>query len=201
MTTVIAAYLVGSIPTAFLITRRLDGRDLRAEGSRNIGARNAYEVTSNKSIGFAVLLLDMLKGALPIGIVFLLGRSELIPYAAAAVVLGHCYPIYLRFHGGRGLATAAAILLMVSPLLLAAWLLFYLISSVFRRNVHFQSMIATFGVVVIELVLYQDGYGLAFSVLPALAVDPKLLHYAVILIAAIIISRHVQPVTEYLKST
>ena len=62
----IAGYLIGSIPSAYLITKWKTGIDLRKEGSKNIGARNAFEVTGNKSIGSIVLVMDLLKGLLPV---------------------------------------------------------------------------------------------------------------------------------------
>ncbi|MBS1902658.1 MAG: glycerol-3-phosphate acyltransferase [Bacteroidetes bacterium] len=198
--TIVAAYLLGAIPNAFLVARAFDGRDLRVEGSRNIGARNAWEVTSNKGIGLAVLLLDMLKGALPVVALVLLRRVDLIPYAAAATVFGHCYPIYLRFHGGRGLATAAAIGLCVSPVLVVAWLLFYVLGTFVRKNIHFQALLATFGILVLELIFFEDGLTGAFSSVQFAPSTLVLLHYALLVMIGTIASRHIQPVNEFLRS-
>ncbi len=198
---IFAAYLIGSIPNAYLVTRKFAGRDLRLEGSRNIGARNAWEVTSNKSIGDAVLLLDLLKGAIPVVILVAIDRTDLIPYAGAAAVVGHCYPVWLRFHGGRGLATTAGVGLIVSPISVFAWLLFYSLSSLVRKNVHVQSLIATFGAAVLELILYEDGLTGAFSVLHWQPWQLVALHYAILVIAATIASRFIPPAAEYLKAS
>src|SRR5438876_842163 len=107
-----AGYLIGSIPVAFLITRKRHDIDLRHEGSGNIGARNAFEVTGNKRTGFAVLIIDMHKGIIPLVILSKLQYCDVIPIVAVTIILGHCYPLWLKFHGGRGLATAAAIAIL-----------------------------------------------------------------------------------------
>lgn len=198
--TIFASYLIGSIPNAYLLLRAFDGRDLRIEGSRNIGARNAYEVSSNKAIGLGVLVLDMLKGVVPILFLLLEHRIDLLPYAFAAAVLGHCYPVWLRFHGGRGLATTAAIGFMLTPLLPSVWLLFYAITSVFSKNVHVKSVLATLGAAVTEMILYQDGFSGVFSIVHWSGQQQDLLHYSILAVVAIIISRHIEPVTEYLKT-
>src|SRR5436305_14159956 len=111
----VAGYLIGSIPVAYLFGKRRHGLDLRQHGSRNIGVRNIYDVTGNKRAAFAVLVLDMHKGIIPLVIMSKTGYCEPISITAAAIVLGHCYPLWLKFQGGRGLATAAAISLLLSP--------------------------------------------------------------------------------------
>jgi acyl phosphate:glycerol-3-phosphate acyltransferase len=102
-------YLVGSIPTAYLIVRRRIGIDIRNNGSGNVGAFNSYDVTHSKRIGVLVGLLDGAKGlvvALTAG--QLLGGSFWEQSAAlCGVLIGHNYPVWLRFRGGRGLAPAA----------------------------------------------------------------------------------------------
>src|SRR5438046_2843322 len=99
----LAGYFIGSIPVAYLLAKKRHDIDLRREGSGNIGARNVFEVTGNKRIGFAVLLLDMLKGIIPLLILNELDYCSMIPIAAVTIILGHCYPLWLKFHGGRGL--------------------------------------------------------------------------------------------------
>ncbi len=199
--TIIIGYLFGSIPNAYLVARSFGVRDLRTEGSGNIGARNAYEVTTNKAIGIAVLMLDIFKGLIPIIFLVIQKRIDLIPFAVASIVLGHCYSIWIRFHGGRGLATAAAITAVCTPVLLPAWVLFYFLCSIIRKNVHFQAMIATFSVLILELVLYEDTMTGIYSILHWNIDELQILHYAIILILGIIVSRHLQPVSEYLSKS
>jgi glycerol-3-phosphate acyltransferase PlsY len=102
----VVAFLVGSIPFGYLIGRGFYRTDLRAEGSGNIGAMNALR-TLGKAGGAAVLLLDALKGFVPVcaaSLYFHSGVAEAI--AAAAAVLGHCFSPWLRWRGGKGVATS-----------------------------------------------------------------------------------------------
>jgi glycerol-3-phosphate acyltransferase PlsY len=110
-----AAYLVGSIPFGLVLTRATKGVDLREIGSGNIGATNAARA-GGRSMGVVVLLLDAMKGAVPtlIGL-HLLGIGPAVA-AAAAAFLGHLFPIYLGFRGGKGVATAFGIFLVLSAL-------------------------------------------------------------------------------------
>ncbi|PNU20221.1 acyl-phosphate glycerol 3-phosphate acyltransferase [Geothermobacter hydrogeniphilus] len=113
----IAAYLVGAIPTGVILTRLTGGEDIRKTGSGNIGATNVYR-TAGRKLGIITLLGDALKGLLPVLTVSLSFPADttLIALTAAASFLGHCYPIYLGFKGGKGVATALGIFLVLSPL-------------------------------------------------------------------------------------
>jgi glycerol-3-phosphate acyltransferase PlsY len=122
------AYLLGSIPFGLLLTRAAGLGDVRAIGSGNIGATNVLR-TGNKRIAAATLLLDGGKGAAAVLLVrFLIGhRLELLePLAAGAALLGHCYPVWLRFKGGKGVATflgaALALLWPVGGIAALTWL-------------------------------------------------------------------------------
>lgn len=122
----LVAYLVGAIPCGLLLTRFFGGADIRNAGSGNIGATNVYRV-AGKKLGILTLLGDALKGAIPVGFVkFGLFFPEwAVAAVAVAAFLGHCYPIYLHFKGGKGVATALGIYLILSPLaVLIAFLLF-----------------------------------------------------------------------------
>jgi len=191
----LAGYLIGSIPVAYLITHRRHGIDLRQTGSRNIGARNAFEATGNKCTGFAVLVLDMHKGIIPLVILAKLEYCDMIPIAAAAIILGHCYPIWLKFHGGRGLATASAIALLVSPAILLVWIVVYLVTGIIKSQVHIQAFIATFGALLFELFTDTNNF---FGKGGMLCVGDHL-HEAMIIILLIILSRHIEPMYKQLK--
>jgi glycerol-3-phosphate acyltransferase PlsY len=190
----VGGYFIGSVPVAYLLARKRHGVDLRREGSGNIGARNAFEVTANKRLGFAVLILDMLKGIIPLVILEKLGYCEITPIVAVTIILGHCYPIWLKFHGGRGLATGAAISLLLSPDILLCWIIVYILSGLFKRQVHIQSFVAILGCIIFELVAYHS---LWFFHSRFFCTGNKLeLHYSILAILAIILSRHIQPVYE-----
>ncbi|HKK01287.1 MAG TPA: glycerol-3-phosphate 1-O-acyltransferase PlsY [Desulfuromonadales bacterium] len=124
--TLIAAYLIGSIPTGVVLTRLSGAEDVRKSGSGNIGATNVYRVAGRR-LGILTLLGDVLKGLVPL---WYLGTSFHLPDArlalvAAALFLGHLYPIYLRFKGGKGVATALGVLLVLSPLAIVPALLIF----------------------------------------------------------------------------
>ena len=122
----LAAYLIGAIPTGLLLTRLVGGGDIRKSGSGNIGATNVYRTVGRK-LGALTLVGDAAKGALPVlAAIFLLNYDPSRTGAVAvAAFLGHCFPIYLGFKGGKGVATALGIYLVLSPLaVLCAFLLF-----------------------------------------------------------------------------
>ncbi len=104
-------YLLGSIPFGLLLTRLTGAGDLRRIGSGNIGATNVLR-TGHRGLAAATLLLDVLKGAAAVWIVgYWFPGNELI--AAAAAFLGHCYPVWLRFRGGKGVATLMGVSLAI----------------------------------------------------------------------------------------
>ena len=108
-------YLIGSVPTAYLLVRWKTGGDIRTAGSTKVGAFNAYDTTKSRALGIAVGLLDALKGftvAVLVGPV-LGGGFWLQACAVLGVLIGHCYPVWLRFKGGRGLASLAGAMLAI----------------------------------------------------------------------------------------
>jgi acyl phosphate:glycerol-3-phosphate acyltransferase len=114
---VLLGYLAGSIPFGVLVTRWARGVDVRAEGSGNIGATNVARVAGKKAGGL-VLALDALKGALPVMLALHLVPGEPRAHAAVglAAFLGHCFPVWLKLRGGKGVATALGVLLVLVPL-------------------------------------------------------------------------------------
>ncbi len=113
----VISYLIGAIPTGVVLTRMVAGEDVRKAGSGNIGATNVYRV-AGRTMGILTLVGDCLKGVLPVVVAsnyFELEVSQ-IALVALAAFLGHCYPIYLGFKGGKGVATALGIFLVLSPL-------------------------------------------------------------------------------------
>ena len=110
-------YLAGSIPFAFLVARR-HGVDLRRAGSGNVGATNVLR-TSGVSLAVTAMLLDALKGAVAVVIAQRLTEGPATPVAAGlAAIIGHIYPVWLQFRGGKGVATAAGVFGVLTPLAL-----------------------------------------------------------------------------------
>ncbi|KQM36452.1 glycerol-3-phosphate acyltransferase [Sphingomonas sp. Leaf10] len=107
-------YVLGSIPWGILLTRIAGAGDLRTIGSGNIGATNVLR-TGRKGLAAATLLLDLLKGAAAVWIVAALFPGEEL-IAGAAAFIGHCYPLWLRFRGGKGVATMMGVVVALSPI-------------------------------------------------------------------------------------
>lgn len=121
----IGAYLIGSIPTALLVGKLFFNIDIREHGSNNPGATNTVRVLGKRA-GFAVLLIDVGKGALAASLPFLF-PVEIEPLTLGLVaVVGHCFPIFAHFRGGKAIATTAGALLIANPLmLLVAYVTFF----------------------------------------------------------------------------
>jgi len=112
---VLAAYIVGSIPTGLLLSKAVGGVDIRTMGSGNIGATNAYR-TMGRKVGILTLIGDSLKGVLPVVAANAFGFPDLvIALAGIAAFLGHIFPLFLKFKGGKGVATALGVFIAVSP--------------------------------------------------------------------------------------
>jgi acyl phosphate:glycerol-3-phosphate acyltransferase len=137
------AYLVGSIPFAFLLSRRR-GIDLRQVGSQNVGASNVLR-TSGVRIAVVAMALDAVKGALAVILAQRLSSAPVMPVAAGlASVIGHVYPVWLRFHGGKGVATAAGAFAILTPVALAAATGVFLVTVIATRYISVGSIGAAF---------------------------------------------------------
>jgi glycerol-3-phosphate acyltransferase PlsY len=135
----LAAYLVGSISFA-LIAAAHAGVDLRSEGSGNPGATNVGRVLGKRT-GRVVLVLDLAKGALPVAIAWALGvDASWVAVAGFAAALGHCFPIWHRFRGGKGAATAAGVMLVLVPIAGVAAVATYLIGKRITKRASVGSM-------------------------------------------------------------
>ena len=126
----ITSYLMGSIPFGFILTKIFLKKDIREIGSGNIGATNALR-TGNKLIGYSTLILDILKAIIPV-IYVKMNYPELIYIASLCAFLGHVFPIWLKFKGGKGVATYVGILFSINILLglifVISWGFVFLIS-------------------------------------------------------------------------
>ncbi|HEY8058261.1 MAG TPA: glycerol-3-phosphate 1-O-acyltransferase PlsY [Acidimicrobiales bacterium] len=136
---VVAAYLVGTFPTAALIGR-VTGHDPTAEGSGNPGATNVLR-TSGRWAGAAVLAVDVAKGALAAGLGLLVGDHTLGVVSGAAAVLGHVAPVSRRFRGGKGVATAAGASAVVFPVLSLILGVVFVITVAITRRVSVGSLV------------------------------------------------------------
>lgn len=141
----LGAYIFGSFPSAFLVLKLFGKKDIREHGSGNVGAMNALRTSKSKPIAIVVLLLDLLKGIIPTwfamyqtqmdqtGLLFLLG----------GLVIGHLFPVWLKFKGGRGLAVAAGALLVINYYLVLIWIFVWaLFFGILKKHI-VASMVAT----------------------------------------------------------
>lgn len=169
---IIAAYLIGSVPFGY-IAGRLNGIDLREHGSCNIGATNAVRVLG-KGWGIPVFFMDFLKGFAPLLYMKHHLGGELAAFSPAdmgwflgvmfAVILGHTFTCFLKFKGGKGVATTGGCLFAMSPWVGGAALLFWLGSMVLTRYVSFSSIMAGVGMMLaagIELWCHDGTYSVA----------------------------------------
>jgi acyl phosphate:glycerol-3-phosphate acyltransferase len=125
----LASYLAGSVPFGLLVARLVAGKDVRTVGSGNIGATNVARA-AGRSAAVVTLLLDALKGFAPAALAARTLPQEWAPAACGvAAVVGHCYPIWLRFRGGKGVATGLGVALAIAPVAAACgavvWVLLY----------------------------------------------------------------------------
>jgi len=139
----LAAYLIGGIPFGYLLVKLRTGRDVRESGSGNIGATNVLR-TAGRGIGVATLLLDILKGAFAVWLAdhFLHGSVLWISAAALTVMFGHAFPIFLRFKGGKAVASFIGAFAYAAPVPLLAILVLFVIVVAVSRYISLGSIVA-----------------------------------------------------------
>jgi len=194
----VVSYLIGSIPTAYLVVKSTSEVDIRKVGSGNVGGRNALEVTGKKWIGVVVTVVDLLKGVVSVLLATLLFDDTATAVSAAmfGAVLGHCYPMWLKFHGGRGLATGAGSLLVTGWLWVFVWLALYFGTEKITKNVHAASVIALVGLPLITW--FIPGLWLE-KIIPKYFTPPEFFT-AGSMIVAVCLSRHIEPLKEYYET-
>jgi len=160
----IFAYLLGSVPTGVILARAFSDVDPRTQGSKNIGATNIYR-TAGKKLGVITLLGDILKGLIPVVIArSILDSPFWVGAVALAAFLGHLYPIYLKFKGGKGIATGLGAFLALAPL--AAILSFLVFAAVVykSRYISLGSLTATAAFPILLALLHSPAIYIPFAV-------------------------------------
>jgi acyl phosphate:glycerol-3-phosphate acyltransferase len=152
---VVLGYFLGSIPFGYLLVRARSGGDIRFMGSGNIGATNVAR-TSGWSVGMATLILDAAKGFTAVWLAehFSHGSIRFMMYAGFAAILGHIFPVWLRFAGGKGVATALGVFLAICWPAIAAAVLLFLLVAVFWRYVSLASISAAAALPLLVYLLY-----------------------------------------------
>ena len=159
----IISYLMGSIPFGFLLTKFFLKKDIREIGSGNIGATNALR-TGNKFIGYLTLILDIIKAVVPV-IYVKINFPELIFLASLCAFLGHVFPIWLKFKGGKGVATYVGILfslnLLFGIIFAISWGLIFLLSKYSSLS----SLIASLSIPIYVLITGQVNSTIFFGIM------------------------------------
>lgn len=161
---VVAAYLIGSLPSGYLLVRLLRGTDLRSLESGSVGALNAFRATGAGWVGWVVLVADVGKGALAVWIAGPGAGAYLQAALAAAAVAGHNWPVWLRGQGGKGLATAAGALTLVTPIAVPVWGLIWGLGYVASGYIVVGTLAAT--LLVAPAVGAVAGWGFGFAMVP-----------------------------------
>ena len=182
----VAAYFFGAIPFGLIIARS-QGVDIRAKGSGNIGATNVYRVMG-KNWGLLTFLLDALKGFIPAYFFVEWSGSHEIEgvYCGLMAIIGHSFPIYLRFKGGKGVATSAGMLLGVAPYAVGIGLISWIVFMVLFRYVSLASILAT--IIVSVTVWMQDA-------------QPLISQWLITLLSLLIIWLHRSNIERLFKGT
>lgn len=160
---IITAYLIGSIPTALIISKSFFGVDIREYGSGNMGATNTFRVLGAK-FGTIVMVGDMLKGILAVALYNLLpyyltnelDRTNLMIGLGLAAVLGHIYPVWAQFRGGKGVATLFGMLLAIQPVVAVSCVGVFLLVLFLTRYVSLSSILAGVALPICVLWVYNE---------------------------------------------
>ncbi len=148
---IIISYLIGSIPTAYLVGRIFGKVDIRTVGSGNVGASNVFRVVG-KIAGISVLIIDILKGFLPVLIVHCQGFDTLTEIVAGlGAISGHVWTVFLKFKGGKGVATGLGVFLGLAPLPVLIILALFIIVVAISKYISLGSLI---GAVLLPLLLF-----------------------------------------------
>lgn len=187
---VTGAYLIGSIPFSFLVVKLFAGKDVREHGSRNVGATNVAR-TAGKVPGVVALLLDLAKGWVVVvlarwlvsqadwpfrpGVLPWESREMWVALAGLIAVLAHMFPVWLRFHGGKGVATATGVFLALDPIVIAGALIVFALVLIIFRFVSLASIVSAASVPVFFRFLADDApfWRIVISIAIALAVITK----------------------------
>ncbi len=183
---ILVSYFLGAIPFAYIMTRLITGKDVRSYGSGNVGATNAARMLGFK-YGVLVAILDVLKGILAVTIAKTLLPIDAPTYylllAALTVIIGHNWSVFLKFSGGKGVATTFGVILSLYPLVFLIFLLIWISLVLITRYVSLASIVSAMIVPVIVYLRTANIYHLLFT----------------LLFAALIVFRHSSNIKRLIK--
>ena len=188
---VLLGYALGSIPFGYLLVRTRSGGDVRSMGSGNIGATNVAR-TSGWSVGAATLMLDAAKGVFAVWLAghFSGGNIRLMMYAGLAAILGHVFPVWLKFSGGKGVATALGVFIVISWPAVAAAVAIFALVVLFWRYVSLASISTAAALPLLVYLLYAPGHA-----------PPVTVTAGTLLTAVIVIVKHRENIERLIAGT
>ena len=159
----IISYLMGSIPFGFILTKIFLKKDIREIGSGNIGATNALR-TGNKTIGYSTLVLDILKAVIPV-IYVKIFYQDFLYIASLCAFLGHVFPIWLKFKGGKGVATYVGILFAINIYFGIIFAISWFITFFVSKYSSLSSLVGAVSIPIYSLILSQFDQGIFFTIM------------------------------------
>ncbi|MBF0753505.1 glycerol-3-phosphate 1-O-acyltransferase PlsY [Jeotgalicoccus halotolerans] len=165
----IFSYLFGSIPFSLIISKTFYNIDLREHGSGNVGTTNTFRILGKKA-GIVVLILDLLKGAIPVWVAMLVSTDVDFPVVIFGVVaaIGHVYSIFLKFKGGKAVATGGGAILAAAPIIFLVVLATFLITLKLSKYVSLGSVLAAVALLISVLFtgdLFMIGFGIILGII------------------------------------
>jgi glycerol-3-phosphate acyltransferase PlsY len=200
------SYIIGSFPTAYLISKKFFGFDIREKGSGNMGSTNAIRILGLKW-GLAVQIIDISKGILAIIVASFLGKDIVLPtvvnmfqditvvkaIAGTFAVIGHIWSVFVRFRGGKGINTAAGMLLAITPLDVGIALLIFIVAVILSGYISLGSITAALALPSSMFVRYN----LLHNNIPGY--DPVI--YIIMLLTSILVYQHRKNISRLIKGT
>ena len=185
----IAAYLVGGIPFGLLLAKKFAGVDVKASGSKSIGATNVLRVVKEtdpalaKKLGAATLALDAIKGVLVLTAGYIVGISEATMWAIAVLaVIGHCFSPYLNFEGGKGVATGMGVMMFMLP-----------------QETIIALVVWAIGAKIIRISSLSSLTALTVLMIASFIIHPAMAHAPVIVIGFILFYKHIPNIIRLIK--
>jgi glycerol-3-phosphate acyltransferase PlsY len=162
-------YAAGSLPSGYLFVKLFHKKDITKEGSGNMGTLNAFNVSRSKTTTISVLIFDILKGVIPVYLVNYLTMHDMISIYAVSIfiILGHNYPVWLKFKGGRGLASATGVFAVINFAVIASWCVVWLIVNIIKKDILFSNFAATASLPFLVILLrpfLSNTFSILFSV-------------------------------------
>jgi len=189
---IITAYLIGSIPTALLISRKYFGIDIREYGSGNMGATNAFRILGAK-FGTIIMAIDVMKGMVAVGLFYLLPfymsneleRTNFMIALGLSSVIGHIFPVFADFKGGKGVATILGMLLAIQPFVALACIGVFLVVLYLTRYVSLSSILGAIMLPICVLWIWNE--------------DELTYRIFTLLVAAMVIITHQKNISRIIK--